>query len=177
MRRFTVPFLVMLAWSSSSGANPFVPRDPDLSLESTAGHTRRLGQYAGRIVVLMYEDRHSTHQNDALKADLVHRARTSGLARQVALLPIANVQGLRFWPVEGFVRSTVNDAAHRYGIEILIDWTGSVGRAFRFPSGMSNVAIVGRGGTVLYRHTGTLSPLQRAQFFQILAGELSADRS
>lgn len=149
-------------------ADPPLHRAPGFSLEGTSGRTRRLDEFSGRIVIVVYEDRDAVHQNDALKSDLAARARAGNVSRDVVLLPIANLAGLRFWPAEGFARGAVVDTARQQNVEILIDWTGDVGRAYGFPPRRSGVAILGRDRRVLFRESGTLSPTQRQRFFEIL---------
>jgi hypothetical protein len=146
---------------------------PEFALEGTTGAQRRLRDYRPRVVVLVYEDRDAGSQNQALKDELARRAATSGLARHVALLPIADLHGYDFWPARGFARDAVVDIARRLGVEILIDWRGDVGRAYRMARGASNVVIVGRDGRVVYRSSGPLDAARREVFFRALDGAIA----
>lgn len=145
------------------------PRAPEFSLEGTAGHTRRLRDYLGRVVILMYEDRDSNQQNDTLKRELAARARVQDMTRDVAVVPVANLSGYHFWPAEGFARDAVVDIARQQQIEILIDWTGSMASAYRFRAGVSYVMVLDRAGRVIFRHAGPLPAQQRTRFFNAIA--------
>lgn len=150
------------------------PRAPEFALEGTAGQTRRLRDYLGRVVILMYEDRDSNQQNDALKRELAQRARSQDLTHDVAVVPVANLSGYHFWPAEGFARDAVVDIARQQQIEILIDWTGSMASAYRFRAGVSYVMVLDRAGRVLFRHAGPLAAQQRVRFFDAVADGMMA---
>lgn len=151
-----------------------LPRAPDFALESTAGVTRRLGDYAGRVVILLYEDRDSNQQNDVLKRELAARARREDLTRDVSLVPVANLSAFNFWPARGFARDAVVDIARQQGHEIMIDWSGSMAGAWRFRAGQSHVVVIGRDGRVLFRVSGALSERFRAQFFEVITQAVRA---
>lgn len=143
-------------------------RAPDFALEGTSGATRRLSSYAGRVVILVYEDRDSSQQNDALKRELAARAQDATLSREVALLPIANLDGYGWWPARGFARDAVVDIARQQHHEILIDWSSTVARAYRFEPRTSHVLVIDRSGLVRYEAAGGLDAAQRAEFFRVL---------
>jgi hypothetical protein len=141
---------------------------PELALPDTTGRAHRLDSERGKPVVIVHEDRHATAQNTELKRELAERGRQSELAKQVVLWPIADLAGLDFWPARGFAREAVERAAHDFGVEILVDWTGEVARRWSFPPRVSSVVIVDRSGMVRYRHEGTLDANERKNFFAIL---------
>ncbi|MBS2031132.1 MAG: hypothetical protein JST54_24740 [Deltaproteobacteria bacterium] len=159
--------LVIVAVLSSIGQAA-----PELALPDTAGHVRHLEEERGRPVVIVYEDRHATEQNAALKRELGERARNRALAHEVTLWPIANLVGLDFWPARGFARDAVVRTARELGVEILMDWTGEAARRWGFPAKVSTVVIVDRAGQVRFRHEGALSPAERAAFFDTLTAVL-----
>ena len=149
---------------------------PDFTLESTTGATRRRRNYAGQVMVIIYEDRDATHQNDVLKAELARRARESDLATRVTLLPVADLHAYDFWPAAGFARSAVQDIAHTLGVEVFMDWSGAMGTAYGFRPGASHVLVVDRDGGVVFRHDGAIAPAQQAMFFAALAAALQGTR-
>jgi len=148
---------------------PALPSAPPFALEGTTGATRRLQDYRGRAVILIYEDRDSNTQNDELKRELADRARAQDLTRDVAVVPVANLAGYNFWPARGFARDAVVDIARTQGLEILIDWQGSMAGAYRFRPGTSYVLVIDRAGRVLFRHAGTLSAQRRRGFFSAVS--------
>ncbi len=153
-----------------------LPRAPAFSLESTAGVTRHLRDYAGRVVIVVYEDRDSNAQNDDLKRELAERARRGDLTRDVSLVAVANLSGYNFWPARGYARDAVVEIARRQGHEIMIDWTGAMASAWRFRAGRSHVLVVSRDGRVLFRHEGHLPAATRATFFNVVAQAIASPR-
>ncbi len=154
-------------------APPTLPLAPEFALEGTSGQTRRLRDYRGRVVILIYEDRDSNQQNDALKRELAEHARAQDLTRDVAVVPVANLSSYDFWPASGFARDAVVDIARQQGMEILIDWSNSMSGAYRFRPSTSYVMVLSREGRVLFRHAGTLPSRERMRFFSVI-GEAMA---
>lgn len=155
-------------------AAPALARAPEFACEGTSGQTRRLADYIGRAVIVMYEDRDSNHQNDTLKTELAARARAQDLSRDVSLVPVANLSQYNFWPAMGFARDAVVDIAREQQTEILIDWSGDMARAYRFRPGVSYVLVLTRDGRVLFRHAGTLNANARGRFFNAITEAMTA---
>jgi hypothetical protein len=145
------------------------PMAPEFSCEGTSGRTRHLSHYLGRAVIIVYEDRDSNHQNDVLKQELAARARAQDLTQDVSVVPVANLSGFGFWPAQGFARDAVLDIARQQQMEILIDWTGEMARAYRFRPARSYVMVLSREGRVLFRHAGTLDSTARGRFFNAVS--------
>jgi predicted transcriptional regulator len=141
---------------------------PDTELEGTGGGTHRLADYLGRVLVVFYEDRNSSRQNAKLKEDMRERAQHTDLAKKVTFLPIADLDGYGFFAVKPFARSAVRSMAEKFGIEILMDWSGDLVQALGLAPEKSNVLILDRAGRVVYRATGALGPEDRDRFFHAL---------
>lgn len=139
-----------------------------IELDGTEHGARRLGDYRGRVVVLFYEDRDSASQNELLKQEMSARAQEAGLARQVVLLPIANLEAFDFWPARPIARGHVVDIARRFGIEILIDWSGATAQAWGFAKRQSHVLVLDGEGRPLFRESGPLDGAARGRFFAVL---------
>lgn len=148
--------------------SPPLPRAPDFSLEGTSGQTRRLRDYQGRVVILIYEDRDSNQQNNDLKRELAERARSQDLTRDIAVVPVANLSSYSFWPASGFARDAVADIAREQRMEILIDWSNAMSGAYRFRPSTSYVMVLSRDGRVLFRYAGALPLTARMRFFSVI---------
>lgn len=146
-----------------------------VTLESTGGPVRRLSDFAGKVVVLIYEDRESAQQNAALKRELAERAQRADRSRNVVLLPVADLHAYDFWPAHGFARKAVVDAAAKAGIEILMDWEGSTARALKLHPKQSQVLVFDAAGSELFRSSGTLSDAERSRFFAVLERALGRE--
>ena len=160
----------LLAFSSSSSAEPRPA--PSFALESTGGARRSLADYAGRVVLLMYEDRDAQDENALLKAEVRRRIRQELLGRSLAVVPIADVRRYDYWPARSVVRAAVADQAKALGAEILLDWNGDIARRYGFRTPGSNVALIGRSGELLYQYAGALAAEQRRRFHELLSGAL-----
>lgn len=148
---------------------------PWFALEGTAGGALRTpASYAGRTVLLMYEDRQSEAVNAALKTEVARRIDAEKLQRALVVVPVADLRAYRRWPARGIARAAVRDRARALGAEILLDWTGEIRAAYRFHTPGSNVALIGRDGTLLYRHSGALDQVERQRFHRILSQALSS---
>jgi len=141
---------------------------PDLELEGTSGETHHLRDYQGQVLVLVYEDKQSSRQNWNLKIAMRDRAERTDLKRKVTFLPIADLDGYGFFAVRPFARSKVRGMAEKFGIEILIDWSGEIAKVFGFQPEQSNVLIVDRRGKVVFRKSGALDLQERDRFFSTL---------
>ena len=146
-----------------------------VTLEGTSGKTRTLSDYAGKVVVLIYEDRDSATQNTELKRELAARAQTSPKAKQVRLLPVADLHAYDFWPARGFARKAVVDAAGKAGVEILMDWQGSAARVLRLVPRQSQVLLFDAGGSLVFRGAGALTTDERSKFFAALDAAVGRD--
>ncbi|MBL8601980.1 MAG: hypothetical protein JNK72_08650 [Myxococcales bacterium] len=153
------------------------PRAPEFNLEGTSGAHRRLRDYAGRVVILIYEDRDSNTQNEPLKQELGEHARATDMTRDVAVVPVANLSGYNFWPARGFARDAVVDIARQQNLEILIDWSNSMAESYRFRPHVSYVMLLDRAGHVLFRHAGPLGAPVRQHFFSLVSRSIAAPRA
>jgi hypothetical protein len=147
---------------------------PPFRLEATSGATRTLGSYAGKVVLLMYEDRDSRTINAALKEEVRQRIAREGLQQRLAVVPVADVSSYDRWPARGIVRAAVAREARALGAEILLDWSGEIRRAYALVTPGSNVVLVGRGGERLYQKSGALDVEERARFRRALERALAS---
>lgn len=149
-----------------------VPREgeaaPNAALEDADGRVAELKAFRGKPILIMYEDRDSAKQNDALKKELGELARGDRYRSRVALAAIADVSAWDFWPAKGFVKDAIRDESRKQGTTIYCDWTGSFRKAYRLRAGMSNVVLVGKDGRVLFAAEGPIPPDQRKRLLGIL---------
>lgn len=177
MGRCTALSLTILLAAPATSADPppssivnavGLPRAPEFTLESTTGRTRHLRDFLGRVVIIIYEDRESNQQNNALKEDLAARARRADLSRDISLVAVANLSAYDFWPARGYARDAVLEISRQMGHELMIDWSGAMSTAYRFRPGRSHVMVLARDGRVLFRHAGPMSAQMRESFFALL---------
>ena len=141
----------------------------DFELESSSGGTRSLGDYRGRVVVLFWEDRAHQTQNLALKSELGRFASDAAMVRAVAVVAVGDVSAFDFSPARAIVRSTVSVLAPAAGIEILLDWKGTLGRPpFSLEVGRSNVLLIDTEGREVERHVGVIERAERAALLETI---------
>jgi hypothetical protein len=146
---------------------------PGFKLEGTSGLTRTLASYSGRVALLMYEDRDSGEVNAALKTEVDHRIHYDERGRDLVVVPIADLRNYNRFGVRPFVRRAVVGKARSLGVEILLDWSGDILRAYGFVAPGSNVALVGRDGSLVYFKRGPLDQAERRRFHQALSEALA----
>jgi peroxiredoxin len=149
-------------------APPVLSEPADFSLEETSGITRTLTEARGRLVILFYEDREHTPDNQELK-QLLHRfIEDNGLRGRITTYGVANVAGVE-GVVRDLARTAIRAVASQYGIQILLDWDGVLQRApFSMPASGSTIAVLDREGRLRYRQTGVHTGEHRTAFFRVL---------
>lgn len=140
----------------------------DFSLEETSGATRTLSEARGRVVVVFFEDRDHVEENRELKLTLHEFVRGNHLEEQVRTYAVANVDG-----IDGVLRDVARQAiravASRYGIQILLDWDGTLlASPFDCANSASNVLLLDRAGRIRWRHSGPFTATDRTAFFRAL---------
>jgi hypothetical protein len=173
-RRALLTFIAALSASLLLPPAARAEKAPWFTLPATSGATRTPASYAGRVALLMYEDRDSRSVNAALKDEVKRRIDGEGLAGQLVVVPIADLRKYDYWPARAVVRRAVSDEARTLGAEILLDWKGDVLRSYGFAAPGSNVVLLGKDGSLLYRRTAPLDAAERRRFHQLLSRALAA---
>lgn len=123
-------------------------------VESLDGRVLDTRAFAGKNVLVFYEDKDTAGQNMALKNEL-GRAKTSpGWKPNVVVAAVADVSGYDWWPAKGFVKDAIQAESRKAGLPIYCDWSGDFGKAFKAKKGASNVILVGPDGKVQVAHEG-----------------------
>jgi hypothetical protein len=145
---------------------------PNARLEDADGRVSDLKALRGKPILIVYEDRDSAKQNEALKRELGALARGDRYRARVALAAVADVSAWDFWPAKGFVRDAIRDESRRQGTTIYCDWTGAFRAAFHLRKGVSNVVLVGKDGRVAFSAEGTVPAEQRQRLVAMLRAEV-----
>ncbi|HEY0712349.1 MAG TPA: hypothetical protein VGF45_06730 [Polyangia bacterium] len=169
--------LACLVLLCAAGARSPAAKAPWFSLEATSGGVRTPASFAGRVVLLMYEDRDSGELNAALKAEVKRRMENEPAARTLVVLPVADVRKYNYFPARGIVRRAVVERAETLGTDILLDWTGDIARAYGFVAPGSNVVLIGRDGVHLYQRTSPLDATERRRFHAVLSTALASAKA
>jgi hypothetical protein len=145
---------------------------PELRLVDAWDRTFELRATANKPILVIYEDKDSAHQNDALKDELARLAKGDRYKQAIVLLAIADVDGYAYWPVKGFVKDAIKDQSHKFGTVIYCDWTGAVRTKMGLRKNTSNVILYGRDGKVLFSAEGRMSNDQRAKLIALLRSQV-----
>lgn len=177
--------IVLLALAALSGADhegaraqeatprtttelPILSAPADFSLEETSGVSRTLMEVRGRVGIVFYEDREHTPDNQELKHTLHRYVLDNDLRGQITTYGVANVTGLEGM-MRDMARTAIRAIAAQYGIQILLDWDGTLQRApFGFPSTGATIALFDRQGRMRYRVTGVHTAAQQTELFRAL---------
>ena len=135
----------------------------DLELESAEGGLRHLRDLRGRVVVLFWETRERTTDNDLLKRELTRWTREGRSTRPVVTLAVGDVSAFDFAPARPLVRAATRAIARSVGIELWLDWRGALRNApFSLVPGVSNVVVLDASGRLVLRRAGVLDARERA---------------
>ncbi len=165
-----------LAVALVSGAALALPtvgdRAPDARVEDADGRELQLKALRGKPILIVYEDKDSTTQNQALKDALAKLAKGDRYKRSIAVTAIADVSSYDFWPAKGFVKDAIRDESRKVGATIYCDWDGTFREAYRLRRGISNVILVGKNGQVLFAAEGKLKPEAQTRVLDLLRKEV-----
>lgn len=180
--RRSTPVLLLCAAALSaallSGAALALPTEgqvaPNARVEDVDGRELQIKTLRGRPILIVYEDKDSNTQNQALKDALAKLAKGDGRYRRtLATVAVADVSAYDFWPVKGFAKDAIRDASKRAGTTIYCDWDGTFRAAYRLRQGISSVVLVGKNGQVLFAAEGTLKREQQTRVLDLLRKELA----
>lgn len=159
-----------------SNAALAVPKEgeiaPNARVEDADGRGLELKTLRGRPILIVYEDKGSATQNQALKDDLAKLAKGDRYKRSVALAAVADVSGYDFWPAKGFVKDAIRDESRKQGTTIYCDWTGDLRAAYRLKRGVSNVVLIDKQGRVIFAAEGAVPPAGRRRLIELLRAEV-----
>jgi hypothetical protein len=132
----------------------------------------RVHSLRGKPVLIVYEDKDSSHLNNELKADLARLAKGGKYQSSIALLPVADVSAYDFWPVKGFVKDAIRDESKKVGATIYCDWNGAFRKTYGLPEGTSSIVLLGRDGKVLFAGQGALPSASRREVLRLLRAQV-----
>ncbi len=143
------------------------PSSVDFALESTAGGTRALAEHRGAPVVLFYEARDRTSDNAQLKQVLTQL--DPAVRARLVVIAAGDMRAFDLPGARPVARAAARAVAARHGFEILLDWKGVLaGPPFDLDARKSNVVVLDRRGSIVFRASGVLGPSEIARFFSVL---------
>ncbi len=140
----------------STSANALVGkgvRSADFVVEETNGSLVRMSSFAGRPVLVIYEDKLAVDWNNALKKRL---ARDRTLPKSVVVLPVADMQRWKSWPARYFAKKELGKQAVKAGRSLYGDWNGEAARSLGVAKETSSVVLFGEDGLVRWAAAGRL---------------------
>jgi predicted transcriptional regulator len=147
---------------------------PNARLEDADGRALELKAWKGKPILIVYEDKDSATQNQALKDALSKLAKGDRYKSAVALAAVADVSSYDYWPVKGFVKDSIREESRKQGTTIYCDWSGTFRGTYRLKSGVSSIVLVGRDGHVLFAAEGAVSAGERARLLDLLKGQVES---
>jgi hypothetical protein len=148
----------------------------ETTLRGSNGKEVALSRWRGKPIILFYEDRHSTTLNLPLKEALFSRGKELGLLDAAWVIAVANLKSFDFFPARGIALSHVRDEEKKWGIPILVDLKGTLGKApWNLPTKTSSVLLLDGTGTLVYRYSGRMDAEEQETFFQTLGTLLGQD--
>ena len=145
---------------------------PEVTLKDAWERSITLSRFRGMPVLVVYEDKGSSTQNQRLKDDLARLGQGDRYKQSVGLVAVADVSGYDYWPVRGFVKDAIQSESEKQHTTIYCDWDGHVRTSLGLEKGMSNVVLFGKDGKVLFAASGTVSDQRREELVRLLRHEV-----
>lgn len=166
-------FAISVSSTQLTDALPSVGADaPNGKVEDADGKQLDTKSLKGKPLLIVYEDKDSATQNDALKKELSDLAKGDKYKSKIALAAVADVSAFDFWPVKGFVKDAIREESKKAGTTIYCDWNASFRKAFKLTKGKSSVVLVGKDGKVLFAGEGALSEGDRKKLLALLKAQV-----
>ncbi len=141
---------------------------PNVALRDAWNRTLDLGRIGPRPLLVVYEDKESSSQNQPFKDELSKIAKGPG-ARNVVLAAVADLQGYDYWPARGFVKDAIRSQSRQIGADIYCDWSGALRTTLGLAKGQSTVLLYDVGGRVVFAHQGRMDAATRERALALLS--------
>ncbi|MBP9114082.1 MAG: hypothetical protein KBF88_14820 [Polyangiaceae bacterium] len=136
------------------------------------GNTFTVESTLGKPLLIVYEDKNSGTQNNALKEELGTFARDPKYKSMVLLAAVADVSSYNFWPARGFVKDAIRKESTKANTPIYCDWTGAFREALGLTRGKSNIVFVDKAGKVRYVAAGSMGEGARKRLLDLIRKEV-----
>lgn len=157
------------------------PRSPaetsalDIRVSDLRDRPVTLRSFAGKVVVLVHEDKDANQQNRALKAALgklldAHRGR-------LVVVALADVSRYDYWPARGFVVKALNKLPHDQDSLVLADWKGALRQHLGLRRAESSVLVLERDGRTALLRRGDLPEPEAQAVLATIRGALGESAS
>jgi hypothetical protein len=123
-----------------------------------------------RSILLIYEDKDSANQNQALKDQLAALDKSIAYEKYVAHISVADVSAYDYWPAKGIAKGELRKWSQKLGLVIYGDFSGDARGKLALDKGASNVVLYAKSGEVLFAASGALSTRQRDALVDLLRG-------
>ena len=125
-----------------------------------------------RPVLIVYEDKDSASQNQALKDDLADLQKSSNYRKGVAHIIVADTSSYDYWPAKGIAKGELRKWSNKLGIVVYSDFSADVRTRLQLEKGLSNVVLYDAQGNVLFAHAGTVPPEERKHLIELIKEQL-----
>jgi hypothetical protein len=166
-------FAAVLASTTAMALPELGSTRPDLRVADAWDRPISPDAYAGKPMLVIYEDKGSVKENEPLKSELTAFANGNhDYVKRVALVAVADLSDFNYRLLRGFVRRAIKAEASKRHISIYCDWDGGFRGTLDLPRKSSNVVLYGTDGKVVFARSGALSATDRAELFDLIRKEL-----
>lgn len=145
---------------------------PNARLEDADGRAVELKAWKGKAILIVYEDKDSAPQNQALKEELRQATKGDRYRSSLVVAAVADVGAYDYWPAKGFVKDAIREESRKHGTTVYCDWSGAFRSTYRLKSNTSSVVLIGRDGHVLFAAEGAVSAAGRKRLLELLAAQV-----
>jgi len=140
---------------------------PSIVLKDAWDRPLDLAHVGSRPLLVVYEDKEASTQNQAFKNALSRLAKRPQSSR-VVLAAVADVDGYDYWPARGFVKDAIRSQSSAIGAAIYCDWHGAVRTALGLKRKTSTIILYDASGHVAFAHEGAMDEATRARAIALL---------
>ncbi len=122
----------------------------------------------GVATLIVHEDQDGGKQNKATKDMIAAYHDPVANRAKLKVWPVADLQKWAWWPAKGHALADVKKLAAKNNTQILVDWSGTVRKAWGLAKGKNTLILVGTDGKVIFASEGECSAAQKDTLEQAL---------
>lgn len=164
-------FFVSLPTFASAEGPAIGTKAPFFEVRSGDDKVLNLDTVRGKVVVIFYETKNVTRENQELKRELkgLYKEQMGADKGLIVRLPIINCSAA-FFPFTGIWKSKLRENSIKEAITIYGDWNGKMAADYNMKDGASNVLIIDRKGVIRYLYSGVVAHDEITRIKELLKG-------
>ncbi len=141
---------------------------PPFLVVSAYGETLTLEDLRGKTVVLFYDTRYTTEENNDLKYDIdTFRKDHLPVLSNLEVIQIIDASSASFLTRTIWKRK-LREYSKKYNITLYADWTGEMRKDYNLSSRKSNIILIDPKGMIRFLFSGEAGESERKELFELV---------